>query len=185
MLSEVVSEGDSCWFQCLNKRPSQCLKWLSLPFENTAEKAGREPSRAADSAGPWSGSSSLQTGEKISFCCWSHTVYGILTAAQEWRSGAQPPVSDFSSSSFGWQHVRGQWGSSASRVWLFMTSWTVACWAPLSMGFPRQEHWSGLPFRSPVDLPNAGIEPTSPALVSRFFYCWTTRQSLLSRMGIL
>ena len=42
MLSEVVSEGDSCWFQCLNKRPSQCLKWLSLPFENIAEKAGRE-----------------------------------------------------------------------------------------------------------------------------------------------
>ena len=44
------------------------------------------------------------------------------------------------------------------------TLWTVAHQAPLSKGFPRQEHWSGLPFPSPGDLPNPGIEPTSPAL---------------------
>ena len=37
-----------------------------------------------------------------------------------------------------------------SRVWLFVTPWTVACQAPLSMGFSRQEHWSGLPFPSPI-----------------------------------
>ena len=41
---------------------------------------------------------------------------------------------------------------------------TAALQAPLSMGFSRQEHWSGLPFPSPGDLPDAGIEPTSPAL---------------------
>ena len=46
----------------------------------------------------------------------------------------------------------------------FPTPWTVACQAPLSMGFPRQECWSGLPFLSPGDLPNSGIEPKSPAL---------------------
>ena len=40
----------------------------------------------------------------------------------------------------------------------------VACQAPLSMGFSRQEHWSGLPFPSPGDLPNPGNEPRSPAL---------------------
>ena len=51
-----------------------------------------------------------------------------------------------------------------SRVQLFVTPWTVACQAPLSMGFPRQEHWSGLPFASPGDLPEPGIEPRSPAL---------------------
>ena len=51
-----------------------------------------------------------------------------------------------------------------SHVWLFMTPWTVACQIPLSMGFPRQEHWSGLPFPSPGDLPNPGIEPGSPVL---------------------
>ena len=45
-----------------------------------------------------------------------------------------------------------------------MTPWTVACQAPLSMGFCRQEYWSGLPFPSPGDLPNLGIEPGSPAL---------------------
>ena len=45
----------------------------------------------------------------------------------------------------------------------FVTPWTVACHSPLSMGFPRQEYWSGLPFPSPGDLPNPGIEPTSPA----------------------
>ena len=47
---------------------------------------------------------------------------------------------------------------------LFMTPWTVAHQAPLSMGFPRQEYWSGLPFPPPGDLPNPGIEPESPSL---------------------
>jgi len=47
--------------------------------------------------------------------------------------------------------------------------WTVARQAPLSLGFPRQEHWSGLPFPPPGDLPGSGIEPTSPALAVRFF----------------
>ena len=46
----------------------------------------------------------------------------------------------------------------------FMTSWTVACQAPLSMEFPRQEYWNRLPFPSPGDLPDSGIEPASPAL---------------------
>ena len=53
---------------------------------------------------------------------------------------------------------------SLSRVQLFATPWTVACQAPLSMGFSRQEYWSGLPFPSPEDLPNPGIEPESPTL---------------------
>ena len=49
----------------------------------------------------------------------------------------------------------------ASHVQLFATPWTVAHQAPLSMGFSRQEYWSGLPFPSPGDLPNPGIEPGS------------------------
>ena len=52
---------------------------------------------------------------------------------------------------------------SLNRVQLFVTPWTVAYQAPLSMGFSRQEYWSGLPFPSPGDLPNPGIEPGSPA----------------------
>ena len=49
------------------------------------------------------------------------------------------------------------------------TPWTVACQAPLSVGFPRQEYWSGLLFPSPGDLPNPGIELACPALAGRFF----------------
>ena len=44
------------------------------------------------------------------------------------------------------------------------TPWTVACQDPMSIGFSRQEYWSGLPFPSPGDLPDSGIEPGSPAL---------------------
>ena len=51
-----------------------------------------------------------------------------------------------------------------SRVQLFAAPWTVAYYTPLSMGFSRQEYWSGLPFPSPEDLPDPGIEPRSPAL---------------------
>ena len=49
------------------------------------------------------------------------------------------------------------------------TPWTVACQAPLSMEFSRQESWSGLPFPPPGDLPDRAIEPTSPALAGGFF----------------
>ena len=51
-----------------------------------------------------------------------------------------------------------------NRVWLFVTLWTVTCLSPLSMGFSRQEYWSGLPCPSPQDLPDPGIEPRSPTL---------------------
>ena len=49
-----------------------------------------------------------------------------------------------------------------SRVRLFSTPWTVAFQAPPSLGFPRPEYWSGLPFPSPGDLPNTGIELEFP-----------------------
>ena len=58
---------------------------------------------------------------------------------------------------------------SLSHVQLFVTPWTIAHQAPLSMGFPRQEYWRGLPFPSPGDLPNPGSEPSSPALSGGFF----------------
>ena len=53
---------------------------------------------------------------------------------------------------------------SLSRVQLFVTPWTIADQAPLSMEFSRQEYWSGLPFPSPTDLPNPGIKSGSPVL---------------------
>ena len=60
-----------------------------------------------------------------------------------------------------------------SGVRLFLTPWTVARQSPLSMGFSRQEHWSGLPFPTPGDLLDLGTEPESPeappALAGLFF----------------
>ena len=64
-----------------------------------------------------------------------------------------------------------------SRVQLFATPSTVAYHAPLSMGFSKQEYWSGLPFPSPEDLPDPGIEPGSPTFFSSV--------QLLSRVRLL
>ena len=61
-----------------------------------------------------------------------------------------------------WQKVKVE-VKSLSCVGLFVTTWTVAYQVPPSMGFSRQEYWSGLPFPSPGDLPEPGIEPRSPA----------------------
>ena len=68
---------------------------------------------------------------------------------------------------------------SLSCVQLFVTPWTVAYQAPPSVGFSRQEYWSGLPFPSPEDLPDPGIKPRSPALQADtltsetlFHYCY-------------
>ena len=60
--------------------------------------------------------------------------------------------------------IRAMKVKSLSRVRLSATPWTIAHQAPLSMGFARQEYWSGLPFPSPGDRPNPGIDPRSPAL---------------------
>ena len=70
-----------------------------------------------------------------------------------------------------------------SRVRLFANLWAVAHQAPLSMGFPRQEYWNGLPFSSPGDLPDPGIELTSaesPALTAGFFTTSTTWEAQVS-----
>ena len=70
-----------------------------------------------------------------------------------------------------------------SRVQLFATPCTVACHAPLSIEFFRQEYWSGLPFPYAGDLPNLEIKPISPespALAGRFFTTSTTWEALNS-----
>ena len=69
----------------------------------------------------------------------------------------------------------------SARWTLFVTLWTVACQAPLSMGFSRQEYWSELPCPSPGDLPDPGITSvslTSPALAGGFFTTSTTWEAL-------
>ena len=64
-----------------------------------------------------------------------------------------------------------------SYVQLFATSWTVVCQASLSMGFSRQEYWSGLPLPSSGDLSDLAIEPMSP------FLHWQVNSFLLSQLG--
>ena len=102
-------------------------------------------------------------------CCW---VFGHTA----WLGGSQFPNQGLNriliTRSPGYAVL-----SHFSCVWFSATSWTVAHQAPLSMEFPRQEHWSGSPFPTPGDLPNPGIEPeslTSPALADRFFTTSTT-----------
>ena len=61
-----------------------------------------------------------------------------------------------------------------------MTPWTVTYQAPLSVGFSRQEYWSGLQFPSPGDLPDPGIESASSALALQILYHWATQEALVS-----
>ena len=64
-----------------------------------------------------------------------------------------------------WREIWPGGGGLAPKPCLTLaTPWTVACQAPLSVGFPRQEYWSGLPFPPPGDLPDPGIKSASPAL---------------------
>ena len=70
----------------------------------------------------------------------------------------------------------------------FYDPWTVACQAPLSMEFSRQKYWSGLPFPTPKDLPEPGIEPASfvsAALAGRFYSTVPTGKSLLAHKCLL
>ena len=74
---------------------------------------------------------------------------------------------------------------SLSRVRLFVTPWTLACQASLSMGFSRQEYWSRLPFPSPGDLPYPGIEPGSPTLEADALTSEPPGKSLLTNGHII
>ena len=71
------------------------------------------------------------------------------------------PILLLSSISLHWSLRWSEEVKSLSRVWLSATPWTIAYQVPPPMGFSRQEYWSGLPFPSPGDLPNPGIEPKS------------------------
>ena len=76
--------------------------------------------------------------------------------------------------------------SCFSHVQLFATPWTVAHQAPLSMVFPRQEYWSGLPFPSPGDLPYLGLKPgslRSPALAGKLFTTDLPGKPLVKKMA--
>ena len=85
--------------------------------------------------------------------------FHLILAHTHTRVLAQSQTSTLNTS----DEMRFVCAQSFSRVWLLTTLWTVAHQAPLAMGFSRQEHWSGLPFPPPGDLPDSGIKPASPA----------------------
>ena len=69
--------------------------------------------------------------------------------------------------------------SHFSCVRLFVTLWITACQTPLSMGFSRQEYWSGLQFPAPGDLPNPGIEPCVSCIGRKTLYHWAAWETAL------
>ena len=84
--------------------------------------------------------------------------------------------------------VRGCVFSHFSHVWFFVTPWTVAHQAPLSMGVSRQRYWSGLPYPPPGDLPDPGIEPvslTSLSLTGEFFTTSATWETTVFKVKVL
>ena len=94
-------------------------------------------------------------------CLPSLRIEIIKKKKKNWDHQSQP---NFQLNEPTWSEMK-----SLSRFWLFATPWTVAYQNPPSMGFSRQEYWSGLPFPSPGDLPDPGIEPPSPALQADAF----------------
>ena len=82
------------------------------------------------------------------------------------------------------QYIRHSGESESESVSRLVVSdsaipWSVALQAPLSIEFSRQGYWGGLPFHSPGDLPNPGVESGSPALQADFFTIWATREALV------
>ena len=111
----------------------------------------------------------------MDYSLWRYSVHGILQARTlEWAA--------ISFSNAGKWKVKVK---SLSCVWLLATPWTAAHQAPPSMGFSRQEYWSGLPFPSPGDLPHPGMEPGSPALQADSLPTKPLGKSLIWVLGII
>ena len=117
---------------------------------------------------------SLWTVAAMFFCPWDsagkntevacHALFQGIFLTQ----GSNPHLLDWQADCLTLSHQGSPYGlvctKLLSRVQISVIPWTLACQAPLSIGYSRQEHWSGLPFPSPGDLPNPGIKPRSPAL---------------------
>ena len=106
---------------------------------------------------------------------WQATVHGVAKSQPWWSFSSNLIILSswtvFLQTSFIWKSYKPLSFLKWSHLVMsdFATPWTIACKAPLSMGFSRQEYWSGLPFPSPGDLPNPGIEPGSTCIIGRRF----------------
>ena len=109
---------------------------------------------------------------------WQAIVHGVARVGHDLLTKPPPPIKHVPTNNSSLMPLLGAHGVfiewavcvlSHSVVSDSATSWTVALQAPLSMGFFRQEYWSGLPCPPPGDLPDPGIVPTCPALAGGFF----------------
>ena len=118
----------------------------------------------------------------------SHGVWFYVGLRGSEKSSEMPTCLKQSTHGFAFNEtrIRGKCACLVcGRVQLCGTPWTVARQALLSMGFPRQEYWSGLPFHPPGDLLNPGIKPTSPespVLEGKFFTHWAIGKALEERV---
>ena len=103
----------------------------------------------------------------LCFCIWKCSVPPQFCSQQP-LSGETLYFRDMSFFGISWPPIPGggAGGLVTKSCLTLATPWTLTCQAPLSMGFSRQEHWSGLPFPSPGDLPNPGIKPMSPVALA-------------------
>ena len=173
-LSQLQQEWAQCWLE--SRHPS----WNGQPLRS--RRSGREaPSqqpahpRFQEKLETVYGFWTLATSSTLEY---KPTVDGLLASsgvnheeglvvkaqALENHGHGTLPFTDWVPSTSCSSSVPQEMCQSLSRVQLFATPWTVACQAPLSTEFSRQEYWSGKPFLSPGDLPDPGIESRSPAL---------------------
>ena len=141
-LKQIIAEGKSRWSDikqgCGIRNLIRYKEWQVLYLQNRNRLRQREHTCGCHGG--------VEEGEG-----WTANL-GLVDASYYIQNGQKNKV------------IRHSGGLVAKSCPTLAISWTVACQAPLSMDFFRQEYWSGLPFPSPGDLPNPGIEPRSPVL---------------------
>ena len=155
-LAVTSRRGSTSFIRALISPSAGFLSW-SLGWFRTEEVWSKaslslSPPRSPPSSPPVLSSACLSSGSEGSVLMALSPPHLIITGPRE------ESVSNFMSHPCVWVL------SHFSCVWLFVTPWTAAHQAPLSMGFSLQEHWSGLPCPPPGDLPDPGIEPVSSVL---------------------
>ena len=159
-----------CQSRACTSMPSWCCCWNCSPVQEGMQEPHLATSTAAAAA------QSARSGGEMCIC-----PFSVLRSCQ-WlpcycHNGSQlsrkaGKYVQASSLLWTWKLWTSNWcvrALSLSNVWFFVIPLSVAHQAPLAMGFPKQEYWRGLPFPSPGDLTNPGIEPKSPALAGGFF----------------
>ena len=157
---------------------ARTLEWVAISFSNAGKwkVKVKSLSRVRLLATPWT--AAYQAPPSMGFSRQEYWSWVPLPSPWTWPNWDS------------WDSSRNLWSTEVTRQalagcllpvpgtcmpsgsWPSVTPWSVARQAPLSMGLPRQEYWSGLPFPSPGDLPDPGMEPMSPCIGKQVLYHW-------------